>query len=256
MAVPFGVFTDIDGTIANIVAIPEEAAVTPGCRRSLQSLVDGLALVAIVTGRGVEAARSMVQVKGAVYIGNHGLERWDEAGVCLVPEAEQYRDRVQEAAGQLRQWLTLPGIAVEEKGVGISVHYRGSQDWEHAHGAILSACTELGLDTWLDVQPGRAVLNLKIPIKADKGTAIQELVREFGLRGGIVLGDDITDIDGFRAVHRLSAEGGFTGISVAVTEEGTPVEVEREGMYSLSGVEGAERFLVRLAAVSGAGRMR
>ena len=244
--VPFGLFTDIDGTISEIVAVPQEATVTPGCRSALKALAHKLALVAVVTGRDVETARRMMQADGLVYVGNHGLERWQGGELQVASEAHQYRERITEAARQLRERLTLPGIFVEEKGLGLSVHYRGTRNWVSAHSTILSTLQELGVGEWLDIQPGKADLNLRLAIGVNKGTAIYALAREFHLRGAIVLGDDITDVDGFRALRRLAEEEDFLGVSVAVVEKETPEEVAREATYHLQGVRAVEQFLIRL----------
>ena len=247
MGVPFGLFTDIDGTISEIVATPEEATVTPGCRSALESLARKLTLVAVVTGRDVHTARRMVEVEGAVYVGNHGLERWQRDELHVTPEAVSYRDRIAEAARQLRQRLPLPGVVVEEKGIGLTVHYRGTEDWDRAHATVRVAIQELGVGEWLEVLSGKAGLDLRLPIGVDKGTAIYDLAREYRLGGAIVLGDDITDVDGFRAVGRLAVEGDFLGVSVAVVGGETPEEVERGATYLLQGVKEVEEFLTRLA---------
>src|SRR3546814_21087756 len=42
---------------------------------------------------------------------------------------------------------------------------------------------------------------------ADKGTAARHVVERHGLRGVIVLGDDLTDVDMFRAVAEMRAAG-------------------------------------------------
>ena len=247
VAVPFGLFTDIDGTISEIVAVPEAATVTPGCRSALESLAHRLAVVAVVSGRDVHSARRMVEVEGAVYVGNHGLERWHRGELRVTPEAVPYRDRIEEAAEQLRQRLNLPGVQVEGKGVGIMVHYRSAEDWDSVRLVIRSAIQELGIAKWLEVQPGKAGLDLRLPIGVDKGTAISDLAQEYRLGGAIVLGDDMTDVDGFRAVGRLAEEGDFLGVSVAVVGRETPEEVEREAVYRLRGVKEVEEFLGRLS---------
>ena len=247
VAVPFGLFTDIDGTISEIVAVPEAATVTPGCRSALESLARRLAVVAVITGRDVHSARRMVEVEGAVYVGNHGLERWHQGEFRVTPEAVPYEDRVAEAVEQLRQRLNLPGVQVEDTGVGVTVHYRAAENWEHARSVILSTVQELGIGEWLEIRPGKAMLSLRLPIGVDKGTAISDLVREYRLGGAIVLGDDRTDVDGFRAVGRLAEEGDFLGVSVAVVGGETPEEVEREAVYCLKGVKEVEEFLGKLS---------
>ena len=49
---PFGLATDIDGTISHIAATPQEASVTQTAREALRALADRVSLVAAVSGRG------------------------------------------------------------------------------------------------------------------------------------------------------------------------------------------------------------
>ena len=112
---------------------------------------------------------------------------------------------------------------------------------------ILSTIQELGIAKWLEVRSGKAGLDLRLPIGVDKGTAISALAQEYRLGGAVVLGDDMTDVDGFRAVQRLAEEGDFLEVSVAVVGGETPEEVEREASYRLQGVKEVEGFLTRLA---------
>jgi trehalose-phosphatase len=50
----------------------------------------------------------------------------------------------------------------------------------------------------------------------DKGAAARAIVDRFGLRGAIVMGDDITDLDMFTAIADLRAAGVLAGAIIAV----------------------------------------
>ena len=82
-----GLITDVDGTISPIVLDPDAARVTPRSRELLRQLHDHLALVAVITGRAAADVRSMVGLPDLVYIGNHGMERWEDGRVEVIPEA-------------------------------------------------------------------------------------------------------------------------------------------------------------------------
>ena len=69
---PFGLITDVDGTISEIASTPAEAVIHPECKSQLSRLVGRLPLVAAISGRPVLEAREMVGVDGMVYVGNHG----------------------------------------------------------------------------------------------------------------------------------------------------------------------------------------
>ena len=87
---PFGLITDIDGTISEIAPVPQEAQVSPVCRGSLVILTEQLELVAAISGRPAVEAREMIGIDGMVYIGNHGLERWEGGVVKIVEGLERY----------------------------------------------------------------------------------------------------------------------------------------------------------------------
>jgi trehalose-6-phosphatase len=50
----------------------------------------------------------------------------------------------------------------------------------------------------------------------DKGSAARAIVDRFGLRGVVVLGDDATDLDMFRAVAELRRAGRVRGAIIGV----------------------------------------
>src|SRR6478672_2833546 len=70
------VVCDIDGTLAPIVAVPEEARVLPAALEALERLTTRYALVACVTGRPAAEARTLVPIEAVAISGNHGLEVW------------------------------------------------------------------------------------------------------------------------------------------------------------------------------------
>jgi trehalose 6-phosphate phosphatase len=67
-------FFDVDGTLAPIVAQPEDARVPDATRSELRRLATRYGLVACVTGRTGEVARAIVGVPELTYVGEHGLE--------------------------------------------------------------------------------------------------------------------------------------------------------------------------------------
>ena len=99
--VPFGLITDVDGTISEIAPSPAEARVHPECKAQLSRLVGRLPLVAAISGRPVVEAKEMVGVDGMVYVGNHGLERWRNGVIEYVEGAEGYREKLAAARQEL-----------------------------------------------------------------------------------------------------------------------------------------------------------
>src|SRR6478609_4318496 len=88
------VLSDLDGTLAPIVARPELVEVPVRAREALERIASRFGLCAIVTGRRPEEARRIVGLDGIAYAGNHGFE-------LLAPGAESAI-----ASPQLAGWET------------------------------------------------------------------------------------------------------------------------------------------------------
>lgn len=243
---PSGLLTDVDGTISPIVNRPEKAAVHPQIADLLRCLADRLDLVAAVSGRPADQLLGLVGVDGMVYVGNHGLEWWQEGRARVVPEAQPYLPSIAATVQSLREGLDLPGVLVEDKTVTGTVHYRLSEDPASARATILHAIAQCPLARNLRVAEGRMVVNLFPPVRADKGTAVERLVQSRGLRGAIYLGDDLTDLDAFRALHSLRRSGVCHALLVAVASSEAPPDLIKEADYQLEGVESVATFLEQL----------
>ena len=241
---PFGLITDIDGTISEIVPSPQEARVFPACREHLTALTGKLELVAAISGRPVLEVREMVGIEGMVYIGNHGLERWQNGTVEFSPGAEEYTAKVLAALDDLRHVLAIEGLTYENKGVALAIHYRLCPDRERARQTILEIVETSALANQFQILEGKMVVELRPPLEVTKGTAVKDLVERYQLRGGIYMGDDIGDIDAFRVMHRK----GFSSLCVIADE--TPDDVSREADFSVNGVSGVACFLKWFAGVA------
>jgi trehalose 6-phosphate phosphatase len=243
---PFGLFTDVDGTISEIAPSPGEARVSPVCREYLAILAGKLDLVAAVSGRTAAETREMVGVDGVVYIGNHGYERWTGGGVRLIPGVAPYVDRIKGALDELQRRVSIEGVIFENKGPTGSIHYRGCRDHGAALGAIMGAVEGVAAARDLKISLGKLVVELRPPLEMDKGIAVCSLAEERHLRGAIYLGDDLTDVDVFTAFHKAGLP--FRGLAVAVIGNETAPEVAQEADFTLSGVGEVESFLRRAAA--------
>ena len=243
----WGLFCDIDGTISDIAPRPEQARVRPGAKRALEALGEQLAAVAVVTGREMKEALCMVGAENIVYFATHGLERWEDGELKVAPEAEPYLDRLRNATAELATRLTLPGIVVQTKQVGLSIHYRIASDPESTRAAILEAVESTGSSDWMLVRDGRMVVELLLPVEIDKGTSLRTLVHERNLVGALVLGDDVTDVNMFKAAAELQAGSGVKAVNIGVAGEETPAEVIEATEYRLASVDEVEAFLIWLS---------
>jgi trehalose 6-phosphate phosphatase len=200
------IFLDVDGTLAPIAPRPQDARVPDEARAEVARLAGRYALVACVSGRTGEDAQRMVGVDGVRYVGAHGLE--------LAPDADRWRDEVRSFAATV-DW------PVEDKGLTVSFHYRQAED-ESAALEYLEEVAEQARRAGLVPRFGRKVLEIRPPVHADKGTAVQQMLDETGLRRALYAGDDSTDADGFRALDGLDV-----GVRVAVSSDEAPTELIR-----------------------------
>ena len=242
---PFGLITDVDGTISPTVPTPQQAEVSPSCRHYLSLLCNQLALVAAISGRPAVEVKNMLEIAGMVYIGNHGLERWTEGHSEFLEDVQDYSRIVKAAIEELTPLLSsIEGVSIQDKGVTATIHYRLCPEPQSAERQILTALENSPHVKSLRImQEGKYAINLLPPVNADKGTALLNLIREYSLRGGIYLGDDITDIYAFRAIRAAARDLDFQGFAIAITGPEMPEELEAEVDFTLNGVNDVERFL-------------
>jgi trehalose 6-phosphate phosphatase len=242
-----GIFLDVDGTLAPIVLRPEEATVPRDGRDLLARLADRYALVACVSGRQAEDVRALVGVDSLTYVGNHGLERLDPGRVVSSPAA---RVDVTEAGRFARERyderLAELGVRLEDKASIWSFHWRGARDEEAARRA-LDAIGEDAAACGLVPHWGRKVLEIRPAAAADKGTAVTALIEERTLRLALYAGDDRTDLDAFRALRALAANGLEHAACVAVASAESPPGLIDESDVVVEGTDGVLALLRELA---------
>lgn len=239
---PSGLFLDLDGTLAEIVPRPEETSVRPVVPRTLRALQQRLALVAVVTGRPALQARDILGVEELVYAGNHGLELMQEGRLEVAEEARSHLDGISRLLELVRAAFPEEGLVFEEKAGSFAVHYRLATDPESVRDGLLRF---IGKEACEDVKliMGKEVMNVLAPVDLNKGTALTYLSRKHRLAAALVIGDDVTDLDAFRASSALEDAGEMRSLRVAVVDAESPPEVEAAAEYTLSGVPEVERVL-------------
>lgn len=249
---PSALITDIDGTISAIAPTPFEAIVEPGALDALARLTKRLAVVAVVSGRAPDVGAAMVGLPGLIYVGNHGMERIVRGEPWTHPAAEAARAAIAAALAEIeaevRAQDEAPWLLIENKGVTGTVHYRLAPDHEAA-AALLEPLAEVAAERYgLRVSPGRMIVELRPALAVNKGTAIRDLAGDLGLRGLVFFGDDVTDVDGFRALHALRDEGLAVTLSVGVLGPETPEAVIAETDLHVHGVTACAATLLAIAA--------
>lgn len=209
----WALFLDIDGTLLDIAATPDTVDVPPTLVGDLMRIARRLdGALALVSGRRVADADRILRAGSITVAGQHGGEL-RRAGDATIRRATGLDALTSDARGHVAraasQW---PGVILEEKELGIAVHYRLAPWARDALGrevAEIAAASGGGLR----VIDGDRVWEL-VPAGFDKGTAIETLMSAppFAGRRPVFIGDDVTDEDGFAATLRLG------GIALRVGE--------------------------------------
>jgi trehalose 6-phosphate phosphatase len=240
---PFGLVTDVDGTISPTADTPQQAVVSPSCRYYLDLLCRHLTLVAAISGRAALTIKDMLGVPGMIYVGNHGLERLAGGTSQVRADLKDFPAVIESVLEALAPLLETKGISFENKGFSASVHYRLTADPGAARREILSQIKQLPQADQLKILENRRVIDLMPGVEVDKGTALRDLIREYRLQGVIYLGDDLTDIHAFRALHQAAREPDFQGYAIGVVSAEMPPTLTQEADFTLNGVADVARFL-------------
>lgn len=205
---------DFDGTLAPIVADPEQARAHPDAVAALAALAPKVASVAVITGRPAGVAvrnggfAGVPGLEHLVVLGHYGAERWDAVtGTVNAPAPHPGVAAVRaELPGFLDEIGAWQGTWIEEKGRAVAVHTRRASDPQAAFEALREPLTGLATRHGLIVEPGRLVLELRPP-GTDKGVALLEYVRELAAESVLYAGDDLGDLPAFSAVDKLRSDG-------------------------------------------------
>lgn len=242
--------SDVDGTLAPIVARPEDARVPPEAADLLRRLASRYRLVACVTGRRALEARRMVGVPEVVYLGNQGFERlnpgqdepWVDPAARRAPSTAEFVDGL--------DWPRLEalGIRREDKGPVQVLHWRGAPD-EAAVEAAGDEIATLARDRDLIPHSARKALELRPVAGIDKGSAVHRLLIEHApLEAALFVGDDRTDVDAFRAMRALAGGSRLArAVTVGVASAETPPGLATEADLMVDGTEGVLEILRELA---------
>lgn len=238
---PFGLITDIDGTIAPTGLDILKARVTENNRRYFSILSKKLPLIAVISGRQSQAVKDMVDIENVVCIGHYGMEWWQNGRPELHPEAQKYYSDIRTLVTELEPLKLMEGVQIQDKDASLSIHYRMSPDQDAAKEAIVRLLEKAMHIKKLRVVEDKKCFGILPPVDIDKGTTVDVLIEKYHLHSGIFLGDDTGDISAFKAIRKVRRD--FRAFAIAVTNEETPPEVLNEVDFTLEGVKETERLL-------------
>lgn len=193
-------FLDFDGTLVGLRSRPIDVKPLDAPLRGLLRWLarrECLTLY-VISGRTLADLRRLVPIRSVRLLGLHGWEGRD------VPPLNEERQLLREARQLLRQHLgDVARILVEDKGLGLAVHYRGAPQ-----SAVRLARTIVGrvlrnLGPQFHVVRGNKVWEFLPRRIRGKGTAVRALLSNQP-KGTfpIFVGDDATDEFAFKILPR------------------------------------------------------
>jgi trehalose 6-phosphate phosphatase len=243
------VLLDIDGTLAPIVRHAADAHVPEATRTLLIEIAKRFRVVACVSGRRATTARQIVAIGTIAYVGNHGAELLRPGATRPEVDADvaAWTPRVRAfAARALASEHHRLRVRGEDKDAIAAFHWRGAPD-EQAAAAAVAKIAELAESEGFVVHWGRKVLEVRPPVRMDKGLGIATLLRGVPVSAALYVGDDTTDLDAFRGLRALVESGPLeTAICVAVESDETPPELAQEADLTVSGTGGVRELLEAL----------
>jgi trehalose-phosphatase len=213
--------SDFDGTLAVIVGRPDEARMSAGVREKLEELArQPQTSVGIISGRSLAEVKALVGIEGIYYSGNHGLEIEGPGLNYVNPQAEAARATIKDLTASLAEALhNVEGVIIQDKGFSTSVHYRLVRPEKES--GVTDAVRRITAPHIkrgeIRVFPMKKVCEIRPPVDWDKGKSAAFIGREVKARFKlsrlltVYLGDDATDEDAFKTLHRPDGWSVYVG---------------------------------------------
>lgn len=251
---PSGLFTDFDGVLSKIAPTPDEAVPFPGATEALLAIAARVDRAGVITGRAAGDIASRVDISEMIVVGNHGLE-WSEygelrdhpAGVASIEAISTVLDQTKtELAGQ----TDVTDMIWENKRLSGTIHFRNTENPAQTEALLLPIVQPLAEAAGLRCTPGKMIVELRPTALVTKGTALNEIIEKHALESAIFIGDDLTDVDGFRALNELRNQGKRTLAVGVVTPDSHP-DVAAHADVMVNSVEEIVEVLTEVAAQLG-----
>ena len=244
------VLLDVDGVLAPIVQHPDDAHMPETTRRPLIEVAKRYGVVACVSGRRASDARRVVSLGSIAYLGSHGSEILRPGAIApeMDRELQAWTRRVQNFAREAyTEELRRLRVRLEDKEAIAALHWRDVPDEEQAEAGV-RAVAEAGEKAGFNAHWGRKVLEIRPPVRIDKGAGIVTLLRDTDLEAALYVGDDTTDLDAFRGLTELIELGSLKyALRVGVRSgDETPSALEEEADVMVDGTDGVRDLLREL----------
>lgn len=241
-----GLFTDFDGTLSDIVPYPEQARPLPGAAALLKSLAATFGVVAVVSGRPVSFLIDRLDLRspGRLHAyGLHGLQHTIGGEIELAPGLAEWVPPMASVVAAAPA-LSGMGVVVEDKGFGVTMHWRNAADRARAEAAarpVVEGAAAAGLIP----RPGKMSVELVPPLGVNKGTVVADWAAAVRLERVAFIGDDLGDVIAFEAIDALGE--GVEGLKIAVTSPEAPEMLLDSADLVLPNPAAALALLMRIA---------
>lgn len=235
--------TDIDGTISEIVPTPSEAVVSEDMKIILEKVAKKYKFTGVMTGRSINNALNMLEIKNIIYIGNHGMEQLKNGKIWVEGEVKKYIPLIKKLAKNLKIELEIYNcILFQDKELSFTVHYRLCDNGDEIRKKALDTIASIDDSNNLKISEGRKVIEIRPPVGHNKGSILQKFIFENNIRKIIYLGDDITDVDAFIKLKELKSRKKIETVSIAVNSNETPGYVKQSADFYVKNVDEVYKF--------------
>ena len=225
---------DFDGTLAPLVARPQDARPLPAAVQAIDALQRQERVhVALVSGRNLASLHEVYpQGIPELLAGGHGAERQAprslSAAVHNKELNEAQKQLLRQITGQLEELSArFPGTTLEYKPAATVLHVRQASRPDAA-AALEAAQEQFQGIAGIKLLPGKEVLDVSVQ-PGSKGEALQWLKRLVQADAMLFAGDDVTDEEGFSVL-------GPKDLGIKVGEGKTLAKFRVEDPEELSGL--------------------
>lgn len=204
----FALLLDFDLTLSPLAKNPNRAFLPKSTKEKLKKIVPRIPIV-VITGRKLSDIKRKVNIKGMLFVGNHGLEHnLDKKHKTFIPIPNQ--EALLKAGKELvKKCKTYSGIVFEDKKYAFALGYRlVEKDKIRSLESILRKTKrDINLEGILEARLEKKTFEIRPRIKVNKGTACVLALKiiQNKLYKKIVpiyIGDGQTDEDAFSVLRK------------------------------------------------------
>lgn len=195
-----GIFSDFDGTLANIRSDPSKVTINSKCKQALSILQDKY-IVGVVSGRPVSDLLKFMDLPGIYYLGNHGAQIYKDEKLYTFPEARKASLSIKKITSELSERLNRP-FFIESKKYSASVHYRIHPYPQEARKQLSGLLSSFSNEKLIEIKEGRKIFEIRIK-GINKAVALNKILQDEKISNFLYFGDDMNDL----GVFKLRKEG-------------------------------------------------